>query len=44
MPPYSDAVVHCGMGALYIIWEFVGGELCAEGILDFATSFNISDI
>ena len=26
-------------------WElFVGGELCDEGILYFATSFNIYDI
>lgn len=26
------------------IREVVGGELCAEEISDFATSFNISDI
>jgi hypothetical protein len=26
------------------IREVVGGELCAEEILDFATSFNISEI
>ncbi|MBQ8306562.1 MAG: hypothetical protein IJX90_10150 [Blautia sp.] len=31
-------------GQRYKLWEFVGGELCAEGMLDFATSFNISGI
>lgn len=31
-------------GQWYKLREVVGGELCAEEILDFATSFNISEI
>ena len=32
------------LGQRYKLWALVGGALCAEGVLDFATNFNISDI